>query len=99
MSFIFFKNLNCKNRIFYSLYYRDDEYQTLDDLTESLGLCDEIGIYDKNTNRITYTHDNVKLLKQDNEIYILTDKNKVFKYDTHLEIGIFEDGQIIIDNL
>jgi hypothetical protein len=88
-----------KNRIFYSPYYRDDENQTSDDLKESIGLSDEIGIYDKNTNSIIYTHDNVKLLKQDNEIYILTDKNKVFRYDLHLEIGIFENGQIVIENL
>jgi len=88
-----------QNRIFYSQFYRDDEYQSSDDLEESLGLCDEIGIYDKNTNSITYTHDNVKLLKQDNEIYIVTDKNKVFSYDRHLEIGIFENGQIVIENL
>lgn len=86
-----------KNRVFYSIYYDDDtSNQNLDDLQEIFGLMEEIGIYDKDTNQIIYKYDNVILKEVNNIKYIITENNKVFRYDNHNEIGIYMNNQIIV---
>jgi hypothetical protein len=86
----------CKDRIFYSVFYRDDPIQSSSDLKESMDFLDEIGIYDKNTNNIIYTHSDIKLIVENNIKYIVTNKNKVFSYSDHAEIGVYKNNQIVI---
>jgi len=85
------------NRLFYSIYYDDDlTYQCLDDLTEIFGLMEEIGTYNKDTNKIIYKNDNVILIELYNIKYIITEKNQVFSYDNHEEIGYYQNNKLII---
>jgi len=85
------------NRLFYSIYYDDDStYQYLDDLEEIFGLMEEIGTYNKDTNKIIYKNDNVILMELFNIKYIITENNKVFSYDNHKEIGSYQNNQLII---